>query len=172
MGQENNRIFAISNEIITQKTLILTCGLPRSGKTTWARKQGVPIVSPDSIRLALHGQRFLKEAEPMVWTMAAYMAKALFLAGHEKVIVDATNVTAKRREFWLEKFPSTEGYKVDLLIESTAPEVCIERARAEGDETIIPVIERMAAEWDLGEFLMEAKPIQGHEEDEYAGRLA
>src|SRR5690554_6874569 len=31
--------------------LICTVGLPRSGKTTWARKQSYPIVNPDSIRL-------------------------------------------------------------------------------------------------------------------------
>ncbi len=30
--------------------LILTVGLPRSGKTTWALEQGWPIVNPDSIR--------------------------------------------------------------------------------------------------------------------------
>ena len=35
--------------------LIVMVGLPRSGKTTWARKQGYPIVNPDSIRLAFHG---------------------------------------------------------------------------------------------------------------------
>jgi predicted kinase len=33
--------------------LILTVGLPRSGKTTWAKQQGVPMVNRDAIRLAL-----------------------------------------------------------------------------------------------------------------------
>ena len=40
------------------KEIIVTVGLPRSGKTTWAREQGYPIVNPDSIRLSLHGKRF------------------------------------------------------------------------------------------------------------------
>ncbi|KKK82651.1 hypothetical protein LCGC14_2801230, partial [marine sediment metagenome] len=48
------------------KKLILTVGLPRSGKSTWARKQGHPIVNPDSIRLALYGEPFIEEAEPMI----------------------------------------------------------------------------------------------------------
>jgi len=39
------------------KILILTVGLPRSGKSTWAAKKGFPIVSPDAIRLAMHGMR-------------------------------------------------------------------------------------------------------------------
>ncbi|GAF94425.1 unnamed protein product, partial [marine sediment metagenome] len=67
---------------MTNKKLILTVGLPRSGKTTWARKQGIPMVNPDSIRLALHGKAFIEEAEPMIWTIAKYMVRALFIAGH------------------------------------------------------------------------------------------
>jgi predicted kinase len=132
------------------KQLILTVGLPRSGKTTWALTTGHPIVCPDSIRYALHGQRFLAQAEPFVWAMAYAMADALFLAGHGTVIVDATNVTARRREAWVERFacvpPKAE---ISFHVIETDPATCIERARAEADNAIIPVIERMAAEWDL-----------------------
>jgi hypothetical protein len=62
------------------KRLILTCGLPRSGKSTWARGQGVPVVNPDSVRLALHGQVYRKESENMVWAIAETMIRALFIA--------------------------------------------------------------------------------------------
>lgn len=79
-------------------TLLMTVGLPRSGKSTWARKQfGVPIVNPDSIRLAMHGHQFIKSAEPFVWATASTMVEALFLAGHPTVILDATNVTRATR---------------------------------------------------------------------------
>lgn len=44
------------------KKLILTIGLPRSGKSTWAKQQGCPVVNPDSIRLALHGKAYIQEA--------------------------------------------------------------------------------------------------------------
>ncbi len=130
------------------KTLILTVGLPRSGKSTWAMKQGVPVVNPDSIRYAIHGQRFLAQAEPLVWATAYTMARALFLAGHETVIVDATNVTQKRRDEWKAQLGSfVDEITVHALLTPAA--VCIAQARAEGDEEIIPVIERMAAEWDV-----------------------
>jgi predicted kinase len=124
--------------------LILTVGLPRSGKTTWARQQGHPIVNPDSIRLALHGQRFYGPAEPFVWAAAYMMVDALFRAGHDTVVVDATNVSAKRRDEWLRRYPDAEFKLID-----TSPQICLERAAAEGDKYIAPVIERMAAEWDL-----------------------
>lgn len=124
------------------RRLILTVGLPRSGKTTWAKAQGHPIVNPDSIRLALHGQRFYGPAEPTVWATAKLMVAALFGAGHETVILDATNVSAKRRDDWKSYAPELQIFDVD-------PATCITRARDIGDEAIVPVIKRMAEEWDL-----------------------
>ena len=125
--------------------LYVTIGLPRSGKTTWARTTGWPIVNPDSIRLALHGQRFYGPAEPMVWAMAYAMVEALRLAGHDRIVVDATNVSAKRRREWESRYEGAVEWKVI----DTSPAECIRRALAEGDTYIVPVIDRMAAEWDL-----------------------
>ena len=51
------------------KTLILTVGLPRSGKSTWALQQGHPVVNRDGIRKALHGEVYLQPAEDMVTTI-------------------------------------------------------------------------------------------------------
>jgi len=125
------------------KILILTVGLPRSGKSTWARKQGIPIVNPDSIRLALYGERFIEEAEPMVWCIAKYMVKALFLAGHDKVILDATNVSLKRRAFWENEF-----WECEHFLFRASKEVCIERAIKDKRGDLIPIIKKMAEERD------------------------
>lgn len=120
------------------KRLTLTVGLPRSGKSTWALKQGVPVVNPDSIRLALHGQAYLQDAEQMVWTIALYMVKSLFLAGHERVIVDAVNATKHRRDFW-----ENALWSVDYMPFNTPPDTCIERAISGGRPELVPVIKRM-----------------------------
>jgi predicted kinase len=125
------------------KTLLMTVGLPRSGKTSWAKAQGHPIVNPDSIRLALHGQRFLKEAEPMVWVMAKYMVASLFLAGHNTVILDATNTTMARRDEWIDK-----RWVREMIPMYAGKDACIERARALGDDDIIPIIEKMDAQFE------------------------
>jgi predicted kinase len=121
------------------KTLIATVGLPRSGKTTWARQQGVPIVCPDSIRLALHGERYIALAEPFVWATAKVMVRALFLAGHSAVILDATNITRKRRDEW----QSTE-WNTQFQAIPTDRDVCVARATYEDDQYIIPIIHQMA----------------------------
>lgn len=123
--------------------LILTCGLPYSGKTSWARAQSVPIVNPDSVRRALHGERFLDAAEPWVWVIAKTMVRALFEAGHSSVIVDATHVSRKRRDFWRD-----EGWHVSVAVFEASAQECVRRALEQGDPEIVPVIERMAREFE------------------------
>lgn len=119
--------------------LYLLVGLPRSGKSTFAKEScGVPIVNPDSIRLAIHGQRFVSESEPFVWATAQTMVNALFLAGHDRVVLDATNTTRKRRKMWV-----SDKWDTKVIWVNTSMEICIDRAEAEGDKEIIPIIKSM-----------------------------
>ena len=127
--------------------LIVMVGLPRSGKTTWARKQGYPIVNPDSIRLAFHGQRYLAMAEPFVWAIADLMVRALFLAGHWTVIVDGCHVKQSYRDSWKNESPLV-GWTTRFMHIDTSKEVCRKRAEDEGDHEIIPIIDKMAAEFE------------------------
>jgi predicted kinase len=122
--------------------LICTVGLPRSGKSTWSRKQNHPIVNPDSIRFAIHGQRYIQAAEPYVWAIAKTMVHSLFLAGHSTVILDATNLTLKRRQEWISNNWKTFYYPI-----LTTKEECIRRAAQENDHYIIDVIKRMSEEY-------------------------
>lgn len=82
----------------------------------------------------------------MVWVIAEIMVKALFKAGHNVVIVDATNNTAKRRVFWERQLGNTARIEPEIF--NASAEECIKRARLIDDEEIIPVIERMDAESD------------------------
>jgi predicted kinase len=118
-------------------------GLPRSGKTTAARELGHPIVSPDSIRLALHGHVWREEAEPMVWAIARIMVESLFGAGHTQVTLDACNHNEKRRMPW-----QTGRWGVVFHLVTTDVETCLQRAREGGRQDLLPVIERMARDWE------------------------
>ncbi len=140
---------------MSRPKLIMMVGLPRSGKSTRAKHmanhtpKSVPIVNPDSIRLALHGQPYIQEAEPYVWAIAKTMVRSLFLAGHDEVIFDACNNTKKRRD----EMRSKHWDRVYHIIDTPA-EVCIERV---GERTeLIPVIERMAAQHE---------PVEDFDED-------
>lgn len=129
-------------------TLISTVGLPRSGKSTWARTQGIPVVNPDSIRLALHGQAFYAPAEPFVWATAHLMVQSLFLAGHNKVILDATNINRRRRDEWRSK-----DWQNAYVCFETSEFECMTRARNNGQPELVAIIARMAKDlvWPIGE---------------------
>jgi len=128
-----------------RKRLICMMGLPRSGKSTVARELsatlGVPIVNRDSIRLALHGQRYESLAEPMVRAIALIMVRALFHAGHDTVIADETNLKETTRSFWQESLE----WATFFLHVDTPKDVCLARAADMNDEQIQPVIESMHA---------------------------
>lgn len=133
------------------KKLIMPVGLPRSGKSTWCKSTGFPMVNPDSIRIALHGEKFIGSAEPMVWVMARYMVKSLFEAGHDTVILDATNITKARRDEWISKSWVREFHFVP-----TISQICMDRAIEEGSEYLIPIIIKMSEQFEpVGDEYME-----------------
>lgn len=101
---------------------------------------GFTIVNPDSFRLALHGKRFIPSAEPLIWAAVYLAVDALLLAGNN-VIVDGCHVSEKRRAPWRERGAT-------FIVIGTSKEECLARARSEQDTEIIPIIERMASEWE------------------------
>ncbi len=121
--------------------LIMTVGLPYSGKSTWRRSQpdSWPVVSPDKIRYAIHGHRYVREAEPFVWATAKIMVRALFLAGHKTIVLDACNVSAGRRDDWKDPL-----WQRKYIVMDVATDACISRATVNKDFYIVPIIERMA----------------------------
>lgn len=130
----------------TKPILIAMMGLPRSGKSTWVAKwskiTGAPIVRRDAIRLALHGERWLEEAEPMVKAMSLYMIRSLFIAGHPLVICDETNYSKEAREALKSK-----DWDIVWHVEDTHPDICKQRAVATGQADLIPVIDEMWARY-------------------------
>lgn len=122
--------------------LEMLVGLPRCGKSTYAKNTVHPIVNPDAIRLALHGNAFIPQAEAMVWAMAKYMIDSLFLAGHRKVILDATNITEERRNNFKSKNYIRHFIQFPFDVE-------LSKARAIDTEKsfLLPVIEKMAEQY-------------------------
>lgn len=119
------------------KTLYITVGLPRSGKSTWADKQGIPIVCPDDIRLASHGRAYIPDFEPFVWAITKVMVKAL-LARHDTVILDATNMTVKRRKQWVD-----DSWDIVFVRFPVSADECIDRAIKDKRYDLIEVIRGM-----------------------------
>jgi predicted kinase len=82
--------------------LLVTRGLPASGKTTFARKLQPEVVrvNRDDLRRMMHGQRlFTQRAEAQVTHAQRAAVEALLRAGAD-VIVDDTNLRAKTVREW------------------------------------------------------------------------
>ena len=130
--------------------LICTVGLPRSGKSTWAIQQGLPIVNPDAIRLAIHGRRFWAPAETQVWAVTDLMIRSMFLAGHSTIVLDATSIERRNRN---ERQCRTQDdtqprWRTEFIVFDTSAEVCKQRALATDMPDLVDVIEMMAARLD------------------------
>lgn len=114
------------------KNNILTClvGLPRSGKSTWARQQSVPIVNMDSVRYALYGQRYWGSGEQLVRVHASIMVRALFMAGHNHIILDECNTKREERGYWIHEGSRGEFviWETEFKLFDLSPEDCKIRA--------------------------------------------
>jgi len=81
--------------------LTLMVGLPRSGKSTWAKNNSKNdvIICPDRIRKLIFGHQFHKNAEDFIWAYARGMVKLILEQG-KNVIIDATNLNHHTRSEW------------------------------------------------------------------------
>lgn len=131
---------------MSARKLILTVGLPRSGKSTWALKQECPVVAGDAIREAIFGKLWWPPGEHQVMMTARTMVRSLFFVGHNKVIFDSINVTRQARRFWL---PTDDCvWELESIVFSTPFKTCIQRAIESKQEYLLPVIEACAEHWD------------------------
>jgi len=125
--------------------LIMTYGLPRSGKSTWARSTGWPVVEIDAIRLAMTGRRWWGPIEHEIWATALTMVRALFLAGHKFVIVDTPSYSREQRNAFLSS-PDVKWLRFFKPI-NTPAETCCDRA-IETYPELVQIIEWMLDNWE------------------------
>ena len=81
--------------------LTIMVGLPRSGKSTWIKKNKKDdiVVSPDEIRKEIFGHQFHAPANPFIFAISGAMTSLLLKQGKD-VIVDATHITHQLRFSW------------------------------------------------------------------------
>ena len=126
------------------KRLILTVGLPRSGKSLWAREQiknGIPVLEVDAVWLSLGYKEYRKttlEESNFVEKVLQTTVRSLFISGHDRVILCHPNLARVERERWVSK----EGLWIrDFKFFDASYEICKKRILEVGEEWL-PYFER------------------------------
>jgi predicted kinase len=133
------------------KTLIMLIGLPRSGKSTYTKnlveesRGGVAVISADTIRKILYGQCFYADGEPLMWSIRDVFLKSLMESGTD-IVIDETNINYKNRGKAI-GLALKHGYEVDAVWIETPVKICEERAMDTAQSELIPVINRMATQF-------------------------
>ncbi len=124
--------------------VILSVGLPGSGKTTWFKRKGVTPLSSDLLRSLLFDDATEQGHQDLVFSSLRYLLRARMMARMPMNYVDATNLSPKERRHWI-RMAREFGYEVHAVYFDVSLETCLERNRKR--QRIVPedVMQRMAA---------------------------
>ena len=123
--------------------LIITVGLPGSGKSTYLSRLGVNALSSDEIRRLIADNPHDQTMNARIFSVIRYLIRQRIQAGRSVTYVDATHLTLWEREPYV-KLARRFGCKLQALFFDVPVEICI--ARNQARERVVPeeAIRKMA----------------------------
>ena len=126
--------------------VVLTIGLPGSGKTTWFKRRGVTPLSSDMLRSILFDDITEQRYQGLVFSTLRSLLRALLIAKMPWNYVDATNLSPHERRQWI-KMAKSFGYDVQAVFFDVPLEICMERnsrrERTVSDDVMKKMAERL-----------------------------
>ena len=124
-------------------TVVLTIGLPGSGKTSWFRRRAITPLSSDLLRMMLFDDIAEQRYQDLVFSTLRYLLRARMIARMPWNYVDATNLSPRERRGWI-KMAQEFGYAVHAVFFDVPVDVCQERNTRRGRMVPDDVMQRMA----------------------------
>ena len=123
--------------------VVLTIGLPGSGKTTWFKRRGVTPLSSDLLRTLLFDDIAEQRWQGLVFSTLRSLLRARLIAKMPWNYVDATNLSPHERRQWI-KMAKSFGYDVQAVFFDVPLEVCLERNKRRERTVSEDVMRKMA----------------------------
>jgi len=124
--------------------VILSIGLPGSGKSTWFKRHNILPLSSDMVRILLFDDVTEQRYQDLVFSTLRSMLRARLLAKRPWNYVDATNLSPHERRSWV-KLAHDFGYEAHAVFFDVPPEVCMERNKRRERNVPEDVMMRMAS---------------------------
>jgi predicted kinase len=124
-------------------SVVLTIGLPGSGKTTWFKRRAVQPLSSDMLRSILFDDITEQRYQGLVFSTLRSLLRARLIAKMPWNYVDATNLSPHERRQWI-KMAKSSGYDVHAVFFDVPFEVCMERNRKRERTVSDDVMQKMA----------------------------
>lgn len=123
--------------------VVLTIGLPGSGKTTWFKRRGVSPLSSDMLRNILFDDITDQRYSGLVFSTLRSLLRARLIAKMPWNYVDATNLSAHERRQWI-KMARSFGYEVQAVYFDVPLAVCVDRNSKRERRVADDVMQKMA----------------------------
>jgi predicted kinase len=123
--------------------VVLTIGLPGSGKTTWYKRRGVTPLSSDLLRSILFDDITEQRYQGLVFSTLRSLLRARLIAKMPWNYVDATNLSPHERRQWI-RMAKSFGYEVQAVFFDVPLTVCMERNRKRDRAVTDEVMQKMA----------------------------
>ena len=127
----------------TKGAVVLSIGLPGSGKSTWFKRHNILPLSSDMVRILLFDDATEQRYQDLVFSTLRSMLRARLLARRPWNYLDATNLSAHERRTWI-KLAHDFGYEAHAVFFDVPPEVCMERNHRRDRNVPEDVMQRMA----------------------------